>query len=347
MREEELPFTGTTQRQRMPHAEIPGCALVQDLIPLYLDGEVTPASHVLMADHLGQCERCSGYLAGARSMRKEILHEQQAVHAATATSQSVAEVRQPVVGSVGATLWRSLMALTWLGGLLLGSVGAAGMVPPLVVIGSVALAFAIYGMRAVEAEQSRLWRALMVVTGLLGACFAPLSVLGLDETHPALLLGGLALVGVAGWGLQRRARGSTASADGAAPRYGATRALLLAGVGIGGGLLCSLLLLLGIVSVLVGHSGGYEPAGGVVMLGVGGTGLMLLTLPFGGPERLMRSRHVRQLSGILLVGGGTTLSALLLLRGLSGSDTLQSVLVLVGAILCATGGFGLLRGRTR
>ncbi len=45
-------YTGTTQRHRMPRAEIPGCALVQDLIPLYLDGEVTPESHVLIADHL-------------------------------------------------------------------------------------------------------------------------------------------------------------------------------------------------------------------------------------------------------------------------------------------------------
>ncbi len=65
--------------QRMPYAEIQGCALVQDLLPLYLDGEVTHESHVLIADHLGRCERCSGFLAGAQSVRAQMLKEQRAM----------------------------------------------------------------------------------------------------------------------------------------------------------------------------------------------------------------------------------------------------------------------------
>src|SRR3712207_4963471 len=105
----EHPYTDTTQRYRLPHAEIPGCALVQDLIPLYLDGEVTPESHALMADHLQQCARCSGYLAGARTVRAQILNEQQTLRAAQVKQPSVAQVREPVAGSLGVALWQSLM----------------------------------------------------------------------------------------------------------------------------------------------------------------------------------------------------------------------------------------------
>jgi predicted anti-sigma-YlaC factor YlaD len=48
------------------------CTLVQDLLPLYLEGEVSPGSRDLIVEHLGRCERCAGYLAGAQSVRGQL-----------------------------------------------------------------------------------------------------------------------------------------------------------------------------------------------------------------------------------------------------------------------------------
>ena len=64
--------TATTRLQ--PHAFTP-CALVEDLLPLYIDGEVGPASRELMAEHLAQCDHCAGYLAGAQSARNQLRRE--------------------------------------------------------------------------------------------------------------------------------------------------------------------------------------------------------------------------------------------------------------------------------
>ncbi len=55
------------------------CALVQDLLPLYIDNEVSPESHDRIATHIAQCERCAGYLAGARSVRAQLQRDQRAV----------------------------------------------------------------------------------------------------------------------------------------------------------------------------------------------------------------------------------------------------------------------------
>jgi anti-sigma factor RsiW len=53
--------------------EEPGvCALVQDLLPLFLEGEVSPASRDQITEHLAGCERCAGFLAGAQSVRVQL-----------------------------------------------------------------------------------------------------------------------------------------------------------------------------------------------------------------------------------------------------------------------------------
>lgn len=54
----------------------PNCTLVQDLLPLYIEGEVSPGSRDLIVEHLGRCERCAGYLAGAQSVRGQLRRDQ-------------------------------------------------------------------------------------------------------------------------------------------------------------------------------------------------------------------------------------------------------------------------------
>ena len=52
------------------------CALVQDLLPLYNEGEVSPDSRELIVDHLAWCERCAGFLAGAQTVRAHLQRAQ-------------------------------------------------------------------------------------------------------------------------------------------------------------------------------------------------------------------------------------------------------------------------------
>jgi predicted anti-sigma-YlaC factor YlaD len=64
-----------TTTTRLVQKEPAGCALIQDLLPLYIEGEVTSASRDLIAEHLMNCERCTGFLAGARSSREQLHRE--------------------------------------------------------------------------------------------------------------------------------------------------------------------------------------------------------------------------------------------------------------------------------
>ncbi|MCG8350625.1 MAG: zf-HC2 domain-containing protein [Chloroflexales bacterium] len=51
------------------------CPLVQDLLPLFVEDEVSPSSREVIAAHLSNCEYCRGYLAGARSVRTQLRNE--------------------------------------------------------------------------------------------------------------------------------------------------------------------------------------------------------------------------------------------------------------------------------
>jgi hypothetical protein len=64
-----------TTTSRLVQQEPGACALIQDLLPLYIENEVTPASRDLIAEHLAHCERCAGFLAGARSTREQLHRE--------------------------------------------------------------------------------------------------------------------------------------------------------------------------------------------------------------------------------------------------------------------------------
>jgi hypothetical protein len=59
----------------IPHQEFGTCALVQDLLPLYLEGEVNSGSRDTIVEHLARCERCASYLAGAQSVRAQLNRE--------------------------------------------------------------------------------------------------------------------------------------------------------------------------------------------------------------------------------------------------------------------------------
>jgi hypothetical protein len=65
-----------TETSRLRVADPASCALVQDLLPLYLEGEVSQASRDQIGQHLASCERCAGFLAGAQSVRAQLRRDQ-------------------------------------------------------------------------------------------------------------------------------------------------------------------------------------------------------------------------------------------------------------------------------
>jgi len=88
-----------TTTSRLVQQELGACALIQDLLPLYIENEVTPASRELIAEHLARCERCAGFLAGARSTREQLhrestLRETSIAHDRAARQAIVAGQRQ-------------------------------------------------------------------------------------------------------------------------------------------------------------------------------------------------------------------------------------------------------------
>jgi predicted anti-sigma-YlaC factor YlaD len=66
-------YESTTRRVS---EERPGiCALIQDTLPFYLEGDVSPESRILIGEHLNECERCASFLAGAQSVQTHLRRE--------------------------------------------------------------------------------------------------------------------------------------------------------------------------------------------------------------------------------------------------------------------------------
>ena len=66
-------YESTTRRISQ---ERPGiCALIQDMLPFYLEGDVSPESRILIDEHLNECERCASFLAGAQSVQTHLRRE--------------------------------------------------------------------------------------------------------------------------------------------------------------------------------------------------------------------------------------------------------------------------------
>jgi predicted anti-sigma-YlaC factor YlaD len=66
-------YESTTRRVSQDGPRI--CALIQDVLPFYLEGEVSPESRILIGEHLSECELCASFLAGAQSVHAHLRHE--------------------------------------------------------------------------------------------------------------------------------------------------------------------------------------------------------------------------------------------------------------------------------
>jgi anti-sigma factor RsiW len=66
-------YESTTRRMR---PEQPGlCALIQDTLPFFLEGDLSPQSRPFVEQHLEECERCAAFLAGGRSVQAHFRRE--------------------------------------------------------------------------------------------------------------------------------------------------------------------------------------------------------------------------------------------------------------------------------
>lgn len=329
MSEQPYSYTGETVRQqRMEEprsVEIPGCTLVQDLIPLYLDGEVSPESHVLIADHVQQCPRCSGYLAGARSMRTQILHDQQAVRIASSAGPTVAQVRQPLAGNLGLRLWQTLMLLTYGFGLMMAAVGFGEQAPELVVVGGMITLLGMGGLIKAGSLRTRFWRGLMLLTGAAGLLVTLIGLTDDGAGMQGVALYGLTLLGLAAWG--RWLSNAQPSSGPTQPlKTGPNTALLTAALSILFALGCAFVSMIALAMLLLPGTP-EQRFGGLGLLMVGGFGLLAINQRRGWLPNLATALTMQQMVGYAMIVGGLLLITLLA-QGLMAE--LLSVLVVMG-----------------
>src|SRR6185503_13521413 len=113
-----MPSYESVTRRVAP--EKPGlCAIIQDLLPFYLEREISPESHAFVDEHLAECERCASFLAGARSvqghLRRERIQRVALVHDDSHAQELIARSRRQLLG----------IALIFAGVLLLLAFGAS------------------------------------------------------------------------------------------------------------------------------------------------------------------------------------------------------------------------------
>jgi len=176
------------------------CAMVQDLLPLYSDGEVSAATREQIAAHLAGCPACAGVLAGARSVQSELRRDLAQFHA-----RPVAAPARPARWSWSALLVAPLVLLICLTGgagsmLVAHSLrfGSAGELLTGALIGGGALT-ALLLLAAVLAPLalSRLWQLCAGVGTGVAAGFVLVYGQGLAQAT-ALLLALLAIAMVIG-----------------------------------------------------------------------------------------------------------------------------------------------------
>ncbi|HNP74711.1 MAG TPA: anti-sigma factor [Kouleothrix sp.] len=104
------------------HHEYGDCALVQDLLPLYLEGEVSSASRDTIVDHLARCERCAAFLAGAQSVHAQLRRdrgERERVILGDAPTRQSLRARQGLVSMIAMLILCSLgtaaTLMLWIG----------------------------------------------------------------------------------------------------------------------------------------------------------------------------------------------------------------------------------------
>jgi hypothetical protein len=107
-------YESTTSR--LIQQELGACVLIQDLLPLYVEGEVSPGSRDLIVEHVARCERCAGYLAGTQNALTQ-LRRDRTIH--ITTLERDAPNRQTIAG--GQRVVNAIAVLTTYGGGLVAS----------------------------------------------------------------------------------------------------------------------------------------------------------------------------------------------------------------------------------
>jgi anti-sigma factor RsiW len=185
---------------RVATREVAPCALVQDLLPLYLEGDVGPASRDLISDHLNQCQHCAGYLAGARSMQgilRAELAQRAASAGAPAPEQMALRQWQRMVVNAAVVM---LCAAGGVGSILLAA-GMQGDSAGLAVFGMLAgggaLAALLLLARVIEPLSSaRIWALAAGITlGVLSG-FMMVSADGFGAPQLLALMTGMLSVGI-------------------------------------------------------------------------------------------------------------------------------------------------------
>lgn len=171
------PYESVTTE--IPHPEFGSCALIQDLLPLYLEGEVSPSSRDTIVEHLARCERCASFLAGAQSVRSQLRRDTSARAGIAAHDPPT---RQALHARQGLASLLALLILCTLGGsatLLLG-IGISNF-PPMFPAGALLGLLAIFGLVALARRQGAMslprWIVLFasVALGVMGVGFIAFS----------------------------------------------------------------------------------------------------------------------------------------------------------------------------
>jgi predicted anti-sigma-YlaC factor YlaD len=180
------------------HQDLQVCTLIQDLLPLYVEGEVSANSREAIVQHLSQCERCAAFLAGAQSVRTQLRREHSDVARVLAgdqpaqqsmqTYQQLAKVAMlvvliPVGLIIAGELWG---ALPWTA----RQVAAIG---PMTAFGALVLAFARRGKLSIT-------NIITLGTASFAGILGILTLVGGDVQAPyffaatALIVGSLAAI---------------------------------------------------------------------------------------------------------------------------------------------------------
>jgi hypothetical protein len=192
-------YESTTSR--LLQQELGACVLIQDLLPLYVEGEVSPASRDLIVEHVARCERCAGYLAGTQNALTQ-LHRDRTSHITTLERDT--PNRQTL--AVGQRVVTAIAVLTTYGGGLVASMLLwdslwSGSGNPIELLFGLTLGLAsLIALLALARSRSPL--TLQRVLALFGSCGLALvsSILFVGQGHGGELTIGLLLwvLGLAG-----------------------------------------------------------------------------------------------------------------------------------------------------
>ncbi len=210
------------------------CVLIEDLLPLYMEGEVSPGSRDMIVEHLAICERCAGFLAGAQSVRAHLRRGQyQPAQASAAGPGSAA------AAPVGRKDRPIVMLFAMLGACLLTSIGMVFLThsgDEFAIMAGFALAVGGFVMLCLLGSSVGRWnivRLLALISTYVAGCIAAVVI---SNAPPPISLGGAVLgIGVlfALWHVLRSGSASLTPA----PKLGLKlnpQLLVLGGLGIGG-----------------------------------------------------------------------------------------------------------------